>query len=103
MRSELNELLDRFADRRGEDGLRGVVRNGFEPERVILTGVGPVTVKIRKVRSRLDEPVVFQLVLASPYVRRTRAPEASIPWLYLKCVRFDSRTLRKKNDHVMFA
>ena len=69
IQAELDELLDRFADRRTEDGRRGVVRNGFQPEREILTGVGPVTVKIPKVRSRLDEPVVFQTRWALSYLR----------------------------------
>lgn len=86
VQAELTDLLERFDDRRTEDGRAGVVRNGHQPEREILTGVGPVTVKIPKVRSRLDEPVVFQSVLVPPYVRRTRTLEATIPWLYLKGV-----------------
>ncbi|MDA0681714.1 MAG: IS256 family transposase [Proteobacteria bacterium] len=86
VQAELAELLERFSDRRTEDGRAGVVRNGFQPEREILTGVGPVSVKIPKVRSRLTDPVVFQSTLVPPYVRRSRALEAAIPWLYLKGV-----------------
>lgn len=86
VQAELADLLERFRGQRTEDGRAGVVRNGHQPEREILTGVGPVTVKIPKVRSRLDDPVVFQSVLVPPYVRRTRTLEATIPWLYLKGV-----------------
>lgn len=86
VQAELAELLERFGNRRTEDGRAGVVRNGYQPEREILTGVGPVSVKIPKVRSRLSDPVAFQSVLVPPYVRRSRSLEAAIPWLYLKGV-----------------
>jgi transposase-like protein len=86
VQAELSELLEQFGDRRTENGRAGVVRNGYQPEREILTGVGPVSVKIPKVRSRLTDPVVFQSVLVPPYVRRSRSLEAAIPWLYLKGV-----------------
>lgn len=86
VQAELTDLLEQFDDRRTEDGRAGVVRNGYQPERKILTGVGPVSVKIPKVRSRLGDPVVFQSVLVPPYVRRSRSLEAAIPWLYLKGV-----------------
>ena len=49
VQAELGELLEHFGDRRTEDGRAGVVRNGHQPEREILTGVGPVSVKIPKV------------------------------------------------------
>ena len=83
--AELSELLSGYADRKDEDGRAGVVRNGYQPEREILTGVGPVSVKMPKVRSRLkDEPVTFRSSLVPPYVRRTKTVEAALPWLYLK-------------------
>ena len=44
VQAELSELLEQFGDRRTEDGRAGVVRNGYQPEREILTGVGPVSV-----------------------------------------------------------
>ncbi len=53
VQAELTELLERFSDRQSEDGRSGVVRNGYQPQREILTGIGPVSVKIPKVRSRL--------------------------------------------------
>ena len=56
------------------------------PEREILTGVGPVAVKVPKVRSRGGEAVVFRSALVPPYVRKARRVEAALPWLYLKGV-----------------
>ena len=83
--AELEELLARYAEERDERGRRAVVRNGYLPERTILTGIGPVRVKIPKVRSRKKElSVVFRSVLVPPYVRRARQLDVAIPWLYLK-------------------
>lgn len=84
--SELQELLVAHEDRRLTDGRAGVVRNGYLPERDIQTGLGPVTVKIPKVRAKSGEPVTFRSALVPPYVRKTRSLESALPWLYLKGV-----------------
>lgn len=84
--TELQELLAAHADRRLADGRAGVVRNGYLPEREIQTGLGPVTVRIPKVRVKTGEPVTFRSALVPPYVRKTRSLEAALPWLYLKGV-----------------
>ena len=83
---ELQELLAAHADRLLADGRAGVVRNGYLPEREIQTGLGPVTVRIPKVRVKTGEPVTFRSALVPPYVRKTRSLEAALPWLYLKGV-----------------
>ena len=82
--AELQELLAQEAGRRTDDGRAGVVRNGYLPERELQTGVGPVTVKIPKVRTRTGEAVTFRSALVPPYVRKTKTLEAALPWLYLK-------------------
>ena len=84
--AELQEQLVRYSDRRTGTGLAGVVRNGFLPARELQTNLGPVTVRIPKIRSKTGEPVTFQSVLVPPYVRKTRTLEAALPWLYLKGV-----------------
>jgi transposase-like protein len=61
-----------------------VVRSGYLPERELQTGLGPITVKIPKVRAKTGEPVTFQSALVPPYVRKTKTLEAALPWLYLK-------------------
>lgn len=86
LEAELQTFMDALSDRRLEDGKPAVVRNGYQPEREIQTGVGPVTVKVPKVRARDGEPVTFRSALVPPYVRKARSLESAIPWLYLKGV-----------------
>lgn len=84
--AELAEFMAQFTDRLTEDGRAAVVRNGYHPERDIQTGIGPVKVKIPKVRAKDGKPVTFRSALVPPYVRKTRSLEAALPWLYLKGV-----------------
>ena len=84
--AEVAELLSAQAGRKLPDGRSAVVRNGYQPEREIVTGIGAVPVQIPRVRSRDGEPVSFRSVLVPPYVRRSRSLNAAIPWLYLKGV-----------------
>lgn len=84
VQAEQTELLALHANRLTKDGKAAVVRNGYLPEREILTGIGPVTVRIPKVRAKTGEPITFQSALVPPYVRKTRSLEAALPWLYLK-------------------
>ena len=69
---ELAEVLARHSERRLRDGRAGVVRNGYLPSRELQTGMGPVTVKIPKVRAKTGEAVTFRSALAPPYVRKTK-------------------------------
>jgi len=82
--AELMDLLEKHRPQLTEDNKPAVVRNGYHPEREIQTGIGPVSVKIPKVRCRSGKPVTFHSALVPPYVRKTRSLEAAIPWLYLK-------------------
>ena len=82
--AELESFLSQFSAARTETGHAAVVRNGHHPARPVQTGIGPVSVRISKVRSRTREPVTFRSVLVPPYMRKTRTLEAALPWLYLK-------------------
>ena len=84
--AELTELLAGYADRRLADGRSAVVRNGYQPEREIVTGIGSLPVRIPRIRSRDGAPATFRSALVPPYVRRSRSLDAAIPWLYLKGV-----------------
>jgi transposase-like protein len=84
--TELQELLALHSGRRTDDDRAGVVRNGYLPQRQLQTHLGPVTVRIPKVRAKTGEPVTFRSALVPPYVRKTRTLEAALPWLYLKGV-----------------
>ena len=50
--AELEIFLEHHRERRDENGRRAVVRNGYLPQREVLTGIGPVTVQVPKVRWR---------------------------------------------------
>ena len=82
--AELVSYLAQFTDLRTDVGHAAVVRNGHHPARPFQTGIGPVSVRIPKVRSKDGTPVTFRSALVPPYVRRTKTLEAALPWLYLK-------------------
>lgn len=84
--AELQELLASHAARVTDGGRAAVVRNGYLPARQPQSDIGPVVVKVPKVRAKTGEPVTFRSALVPPYVRKTRTLEAALPWLYLKGV-----------------
>lgn len=84
--AEVEELLSAHRHRHDAHGRTAVVRNGHLPERQVLTGIGPIVVKVPKVRDRLGEGVVFHSSFAPPYVRKSQSIEAALPWLYLRGV-----------------
>ncbi len=81
---ELQELLDQYSVLRNERGYLQVVRNGYLPEREILTGIGPIKVKVPKIRDKSGQRIKFNSALLPPYLRKTRRVEEVLPWLYLK-------------------
>jgi transposase-like protein len=86
VQAEFEEFLERHAQRRDDRGRGAVVRNGHLPERKLLTGIGPVRVKVPKGRTRAGEAAVFRSLLVPPFVRSARSVEAALAWLYLKGV-----------------
>lgn len=67
-------------------GRHQVVRNGFMPERKIVTGLGEIAVKQPRVHDRRppEEREHFTSKILPPYLRKTKSIEELIPWLYLK-------------------
>jgi putative transposase len=82
--AEFASYLAQFSNLRTDAGYTAVVRNGHHPARPFQTSIGPVSVRIPKVRSKDGTPVTFRSALVPPYVRRTKTLEAALPWLYLK-------------------
>ena len=82
--AELQGLLDRYGNVTDLRGRQAVVRNGYLPERDLLTGLGPVPVRIPKVRDRSGSGVKFNSALVPPCVRKAQRVEAALPWLYLR-------------------
>ena len=85
---EVAEYIAAHQDLLDGSGHRLVVRNGYKPVRTILTGVGPIEVEPPRVNDRrVDENGVrfrFTSKILPPYLRKTRAIEDLVPWLYLK-------------------
>ena len=84
--SVLEIHFNKCVDRKTGEGHAAVVRNGYLPERQLQTGIGSVTVKIPKIRSKDGYPATCRSALVPPYVRKTQSLEAALPWLYLKVI-----------------
>ncbi len=75
VQAELGYFLDQYQDVVDEQGRRSVVRNGYLPEREIMTGIGPVDIKVPKTRDKSGEGIHFRSELLPPYIKRTRSIE----------------------------
>ena len=86
--AEVAGYLQERAHLKDQVGRQQVVRNGYLPERTVLTGLGPVEVKQPRVRDRRPpgQREVFSSAILPPYLRKARSLEDLIPWLYLKGV-----------------
>jgi transposase-like protein len=88
--NEVAEYIAAHADQRDAAGHRLVVRNGHMPARDIQTGLGPVDVARPRVNDkRVDADgnrMRFTSTILPPYLRRTKAIDELVPWLYLKGV-----------------
>ncbi len=87
LESEVQTFLDQHATKVDGQGRRLVVRNGALPARQILTGAGPLEISQPRVRDKSPEPaqrVRFSSSILPAYLRKSKAIEELIPWLYLK-------------------
>jgi putative transposase len=85
--AEVQDFLQEHQERRDDQGKRLVVGNGYKPERRIVTGAGFLEVREPRVRDNSPakhERVQFSSAILPPYLRRSKAIEEFIPWLYLK-------------------
>jgi hypothetical protein len=87
--AEVADFLAKHADLKTEEGRRRIVRHGHLPERQVMTGIGPVTVRQPRVRDReaaADDAgrIRFTPAILPPYVRRSKSIEMLLPILYLK-------------------
>ncbi len=85
---EVQEYIARNSRCVDDDGHRLVVRNGHHPARRIQTGNGSIEVRQPRVNDqRLDaqgQRLRFTSKILPPYLRKTKAIEELVPWLYLK-------------------
>jgi putative transposase len=85
---EVEEYVRRGRGHLDDRGHRLVVRNGHHPARKIQSGNGPIEVRQPRVNDkRVDEQgrrLHFTSKILPPYLRKTKAIEELVPWLYLK-------------------
>ena len=80
---EVQEYIDRFQQRKDEEGHGLAVRNGHLPPRDLVTGQGQIPVCQPWVHDRRPE-AHFTSAILPPYLRRAPSLDALIPVLYLK-------------------
>lgn len=88
IQAELAALMSSFSGDRLEDGRARLVRHGHLPEREVMTGIGPVSVKVPRVRDRasVEDKIIFTPSILPRYLRKAKSVEDLLPWLYLKGV-----------------
>ena len=87
LEAEIEEHISRYKDLVDESGKRAVVRNGYQPERTILTGAGAIPVKRPRVDDRLLDATGkerFTSRILPKFMRRAASIDTLIPVLYLK-------------------
>ncbi|BAU41387.1 Transposase, Mutator family [Leptolyngbya sp. O-77] len=57
--AELKEFLAQYQSLKDDQGRQAIVRNGYLPERTIMTGVGEVEIQVPKVRDRSGSGIKF--------------------------------------------
>jgi transposase-like protein len=84
--AEVAEWIDGHQHLQDQRGRRQVVRNGYLPQRKLVTPVGELAVQQPRVHDRRPEGEreKFSSRLLPPYLRKTKSIEELIPYLYLK-------------------
>ncbi|MCK5200501.1 MAG: IS256 family transposase [Spirochaetales bacterium] len=88
LENEVQEYVDNHQKFTDETGKQIVVRNGYLPERDILTGVGALNLKQPRVRTRESNlqnvEEIFSSKILPRYLKRIPSIDNLIPLLYLK-------------------
>ena len=88
LENEIEEYLMKHSQI-DENGHRLVVRNGYHPQRNIVTGIGPMTIKAPRVDDRKIDPErknPFTSAILPRYLRKIPSIDNLLPVLYLKGV-----------------
>ena len=87
LEAEVAEFLEKHRDARDAEGRRQVVRNGYQPARELVTGLGPLKIRQPRVDDRRLSEVGHQRFssrILPRYMRRVPSVDNLIPILYLK-------------------
>jgi putative transposase len=85
---ELARRMAAFSPGRLKDGRARAVRQGHLPERGVMTGIGPVPVKVTRMRDRGtgEDKITLPPGILPRYLREAKSMADLLPWLYLKGV-----------------
>jgi putative transposase len=83
LEAEVADFLAQYTNVVDTHGHRVVVGNGQLPQREVMTGVGPVTIRQPRARDRSGNEKFTSKILP-PFLRRLPSVDALIPVLYLK-------------------
>lgn len=89
LEEEVDAFLNHYSTKVDDHGRRQVVRNGHLPSREVVTGAGPLEISQPRVRDKSpigEDRVTFSSSILPAYLRRSKAIDELIPWLYLKGV-----------------
>lgn len=84
---EVDSFLEKYQYILDDKGNRLVVRNGYNPQRKIITGAGQLEVETPRIDDRIldkHNESRFKSSIIPPYLRRTANVNELIPVLYLK-------------------
>lgn len=87
METEVAEYIEKHEEKRNSEGRRLVVRNGYMPERDLVTGIGSLPFRQPRVDDRKLAEVGeerFSSRILPRYLRRVPSVDNLIPVLYLK-------------------
>jgi len=87
LEEEVNLFLEIHSSKVDDAGRRLVVRNGHLPSREVITGDGNLEIQQPRVRDKsqdAEQRVKFSSGILPTYLRRSKAVDELIPWLYLK-------------------
>lgn len=80
---EVAEYVQQCKELKDDMNRRMVTRNGYLPNRDILTGIGPINLRQPRVRERRENKA-FSSAIFPKYKRRTPSVDSLIPELYLR-------------------
>jgi putative transposase len=87
MEAEVAEFVEKHSGMTDEEGRHLIVRNGYLPERKLVTGIGQLKIRQPRVDDRgLLEEQRFSSQILPRYLRRIPSVDNLIPILYLKGV-----------------
>jgi len=87
--AEVEDFIDSYKMYRDQQGKRLTVRNGYMPERELLTSMGPISIKQPRIddrKLRQEKGERFSSAILPKYMRRVPSVDNLLPTLYLKGV-----------------